>query len=161
MAHKPAAVLKWDEYPHHQINSDDIEKLGFHWFMRDNIPASLGDGVYLYNMDSSRGNGSHWMSFCLKKPKIFYYDPFGTDLNGFPPTELRKWGAQNGYKMLVANEEDMQHIKSWLCGWYAVYFALKMKKHYNQLTPKSFDQIVQKGLTKYPSSHNVETVAQL
>jgi len=128
--------------------------------MRDALPPDLKEGAYVYNQDSQTGTGTHWCCFCLKKPYIYYVDPFGTDLNGYPPSELRSWGYTHGYTKLYANEEDFQHLKSWLCGWYACYFALKMNKHFKSLTPTTFDRIIQKGIDKYPTSNNINIITK-
>lgn len=151
-------VKSYSNYPYVQITSNEVEKMGFDWFFRNDIPKTLSDGVYILNLDSKGNQGSHWSCFCLKHPNIYYVDSFGTDINGYPPQELREFGKNNGFTTIYANEWDIQHIKSWLCGWYALYFASKMKKYFNQLNPKNFDNIIHKGYSKYPSEQNVNLI---
>jgi len=137
------------------ITSDDIQRVGLKLFMRDTIPKTLPKGSYILNLDVSTGSGTHYTCFACKYPNIYYVDSFGTDLCGYPPDELRYFGVDNGYDCIYSNERDIQHIKSWLCGWYSIYFAEKMNKYFNSLSPKSFDNIIHKGFTKYPSDRNV------
>ena len=151
----------YNQYPHQQVSDRDIESLGLDWMMRNDIPDQLQEKAYVYNLDRKNGPGTHWTCFGLKFPNIYYVDPFGTGKpHGKPPTELRQWGRSHGYQMILANEEDFQHIKSWACGFYSCYFAIKMNKHHKQLTPENFDRIIQKGLTKYPSDHNMSMITQ-
>jgi len=156
---KQESIGGFDQYPHQQVTDREIEKLGLPWFMRNDIPSNLREKSYIYNQDDKNGQGTHWTCFCLKYPNIYYVDPFGTGKpHGKPPKELRQWGKEHGYQMIIANEEDFQHIKSWACGYYSCYFALKMNKYFKQLNPRTFDQIIQKGLTKYPSDHNMALI---
>ena len=161
MDHQINPRLNYARYPYQQITNREIEQLGLPWFMRDDLPSVMSQGSYVYNLDGKNGDGTHWTCFCLKSPNIYYVDPFGTDQpKGKPPTELRTWGKQHGYQMIVANEECFQHLESWLCGHYSCYFAIKMNKYFQQLTPRNFDRIVQKGITKYPSDQNVQLITQ-
>jgi hypothetical protein len=129
--------------------------------MRDAIPDKLKDGtVMLYNTDTKTGSGKHWQVWCLQKPDIFFFDPFGTKVGGYPPQEIRTWGGSHGYTRLVAYEDDTQHIKSALCGFYSMYVAKKMTKYMGQLTPERFDAMIHKCFDKYPTDHNVQEVVR-
>ncbi len=150
----------YSEYPYQQVTDKEINKLHFKWFMRNGLPQTLNDGVYLYNTDSKGNGGKHWQCFCLKYPNIYFVDPFGSELNGLPSEELREFGKRNGYKMIYANEYDIQALLSWLCGYYSLYFATKMRKYFNQLNPKTFDTIIHKGYTRYPSDTNVKIITE-
>jgi len=149
-----------NEFPHFMIDSDKIKKLGIRMFMRDTLPTTLPQGSYILNLDKSTGGGTHFTCFCFKFPNVYYVDSFGTDKSGYPPEELRQFARRNDYLTIYSNEDDVQHLNSWLCGWYAIYFCQKMKKYYNQLTPQTFDTIIHKGFTKYPSDSNVELLKQ-
>lgn len=90
-----------------QLSSTQIEEMGYRWFMRNALPrGQISDGCYLYNLDDQGSRGTHWTMFCLKRPDLYYVDSFGTDLNGYPPQELRDWGRKQGAKMIYANEWD-------------------------------------------------------
>ena len=78
-----ASKRQFDQFPYKLINSDDITKEGFKWFMRNDLPNNLPNGCYVYNMDSKTGQGTHWTMFVIQYPDIFYIDPFGTNLNVF------------------------------------------------------------------------------
>ena len=150
----------YERYPEKQVTDHEIEKLGFDWFMRDDIPINLSNGTYILNLDSHKNSGTHWVCFCLQLPEIYYFDPFGTNLNGYPPNELRLFGKQNGFKNIICFQEDVQHLKSYLCGYYALYMATKFRKHIGNLTPNKFDNLILKTFTKYPSDKNVNSVTQ-
>jgi len=130
--------------------------------MRDDLPKIINNNsVFMYNMDSKNGNGSHWVCVGLHFPSIFYFDPFGTKiLNGFPPMELRIWGKHNGYKIIYASENDIQHVKSFLCGYYALYVADLLKKHIMSLTENKFDSLISNSFDEYPSKYNVDKITK-
>lgn len=151
-------VKSYSEYPYKQISNREIEKLNLPWLMRNELSDDMQEGSYVYNLDSKGQPGSHWVTFCLKHPNIYYVDSFGTNINGYPTQELREFGKRCGYKMIYANEHDIQHLDSWLCGWYACYFAKKMNKYFNQLNPKNFDTLIHAGYSKYPSDKNVNII---
>lgn len=155
------------EFPYKMITSDDLEQQGYEWgtraFSRDAIPEHLDDDTYIYNLDKSTGAGTHWVTFAVKDSVIYYIDPFGSHLkghNGMGTRELKQYAKQNGYNMICGNESQFQDKYSWLCGYYALYFASKLKKHWNKLNPETFDMIVQKGIDKFPTDHNVSIITK-
>lgn len=154
-------VNDYNEYPHTQVTSDDIHKQGFQFYMRNGLPKSnIPDQCFLYNMDDKDNNGTHWLTVCLQYPEIYYFDPFSTALGGFPPLELRQWGKKNGYKIIIANEFDVQHIKSWLCGYYSLFMAKKLQPLIGTLTEKKFDNIIKKEFDTHPTDYNVKKITQ-
>lgn len=150
----------YQEYPYQQISSTQIEEEGFQWFMRNGLPTDLEDGVYLYNLDGKEGSGTHWSCFALRYPSIFYYDPFGTDLNGYPPEELRQFGKRNGFKVIYASEHDNQHLKSYLCGYYSLFIARLLKSHLGSLTETQFDHLLDTSFDHHPTSNNVQKITK-
>jgi hypothetical protein len=150
----------YKEYPYQQVDSNQIEKDGFEWFFRNGLPQTLNDDVYIYNLDSVGRSGTHWTCFVLQFPTIFYYDPFGTGLNGYPPEELRQFGRNNGFKIIYANEWDNQHIKSQLCGYYALYVAHMLKKHLGNLTENKFDSLLTQAFDHHPTTNNVNKITK-
>ena len=103
---------RYSEYPYEQLTSDDIQKDGFDFYMRNGLPATIANNtVFLYNMGSKNTSGTHWCCVAIHYPNIYYFDPFGTEiLNGFPPTDLRVWGRSKGFKTIYASEPDIQHV---------------------------------------------------
>ena len=51
-------------------------------FSRDNIPNQ--NGMYIINLDSKFGLGTHWVSVIIEPKRILYFDSFGL----IPPYEL-------------------------------------------------------------------------
>ena len=158
MDSSPRKRINFNAYPNHLISDTDIQQCGYQYFMRNDLPEKLQNGSYIYNLDDKNGNGTHWTMFCLKYPYIYYVDSFGTNLNGYPPEELRDFGRRNGFKEIVCNEWMIQHIKSYLCGYYALYFADKLNKYFDELTPTSFDNIIHAKMTKFASEKNFNTL---
>jgi len=151
----------YNEYPYQQVTSDDISKAGFGFFMRNNLPkSSIQDQCFLYNMDDKDKNGSHWTCVCIQYPDIFYFDPFSTELGGYPPQELRSWGKKYGFKKIIANEFPIQHIKSWLCGHYSLFMAEKLDSMIGKLTEQTFDDIIKKEFDIVPTDYNVDKITK-
>ena len=80
-------------------------------FSRDNIPNQ--NGMYIINLDSKIGPGTHWVSVIIEPNKILYFDSFGL----IPPYELINLRPKYYYNFL-----QYQPIKSFLCGYYCLYF---------------------------------------
>ena len=86
-------------------------------FSRDNIPDK--NGMYIINLDSKFGPGTHWVSVIIKPNKILYFDSFGL----IPPNELINLRPEYYYNFL-----QYQPIKSFLCGYYCLYFLNEFNK---------------------------------
>lgn len=149
----------WDKYPHKQLTSDDITRNSMSWYYRDDLPSTISNGCFIYNLDDTENSGTHWTTVCLRKPIIFYFDPFGTNLSGYPPEDLREWGVKHGFTRIYANEFDIQPIKSWLCGYYALYMAKKLNT-LKTLTENSFDNLIKKEFDTSPTNHNVQKITE-
>ena len=85
-------------------------------FSRDNIPNQ--NGMYIINLDSKIGPGTHWVSVIIESNKILYFDAFGLP----PPYELINLIFEYYYNFL-----QYQPIKSFLCGYYCLYFFNEVK----------------------------------
>lgn len=65
------------------INSDDIERNGYHWTMVDEIAKTIKENPematrpFIINTDSSDGTGVHWIACVITKDDILVYDPLG------------------------------------------------------------------------------------
>ena len=80
-------------------------------FSRDNIPNQ--NGMYIINLDSKIGPGTHWVSVIIEPNRLLYFDSFGL----IPPYELINLRSEYYYNFL-----QYQPIKSFLCGYYCLYF---------------------------------------
>lgn len=153
-----ASKNNFSEFPYKLISSDDIEKLGYKWFMRDNLPKHISDGIYLLNLDDSLGGGSHWTLFIIKPPYLFYYDPFGAGLmSGYSPKEINEYAKTHGLQV-IESEFWQQHPKSYMCGYNCLYIADVMKKYYNHLTPNLFKQILYKEFGNSADKSDIEKI---
>lgn len=127
--------------------------------MRDDLPHGAKNRCFLYNLDSKMNGGTHWTTVCLQHPEIYYFDPFGTKmLGGYPPQELRIWGKNHGFNIIYANENDIQHIKSNLCGYYSLFMANKLRPMIGKLNEKRFDNIISNEFDLLPTTYNVNKV---
>lgn len=173
-------LTMYKEYPHHEITSEDIERLGVKWKMLDQVsklikhPSNTG----LVNIDYSGNSGTHWTTVCTNKSinTIFYYDPLGfkndgnypaTSGDGFEkqrgvPREICEAAEKYGYDIIVTNKHYQQYLESWLCGYYALYMEEQFKL-YNQrmqggLSKSIFQNIVYGSFGKSPSPQSVKKV---
>lgn len=105
-------------------------------FMRDELPKQRKIGSYIINMDSSDGDGTHWVFakiFCdadrfddssdssngsanaHRYCGCLYFDPFGLGM----PLEVEEFLKPFGIK--AVSNKQIQSIYSTQCGWYCIY----------------------------------------
>lgn len=151
---------KYSQYPYQQVNSDDIEKEGFQYFMRDTIPKSLNDGCYILNTDKNSGGGEHWQCFILQHPQIFFFGSYGatSKYRDRPSKELIAFGKRNGFDTIYCSEDDIQYPASWLCGNYALMIAQIFKSKIGRITEQSFDSTIRKEFGTKPNDANVKKI---
>jgi len=81
--------------------------------MRDTLPANgpLTNESAIVNLDSSYGNGTHWVCYRKMNNNVYYFDSFG---NLRPPPELvRYFGERVNVKY---NYKRKQTFDSVICG---------------------------------------------
>lgn len=112
-----------------ELSNIDIEEICGHLgiklngiYMRDQMTSDLRNGNYIINLDSSTGSGTHWCCFVKSGRSIYYMDSFGV----VPPQEQVEIFHINQDKVFY-NDEQMQHIKSVVCGFYCIAFFLFLK----------------------------------
>lgn len=90
--------------------------------MRDKLPKTphhIECGII--NLDSNKGNGTHWVAFHKNNNNTEYFDSFG---NLQPPLEvLRYLGNYVKY-----NYKRYQKLNSFNCGHLCLEFLLNIKK---------------------------------
>jgi hypothetical protein len=104
-------------------------------FMRDTLPKERKIGSYVINMDSSEGDGTHWVFakiFCdsdrfdsgsdsddssiqNKYCGCLYFDSFGIGM----PKEVEEFLKPFSIKLI--NTKQIQNINSTQCGWFCIY----------------------------------------
>jgi hypothetical protein len=80
----------------------------------DNTALKNGD-VYVLNLDTTDGNGTHWVCLMKNKGISLYYDPFGVEP---PESVLAK--IKNTKGRCYYSQEVNQDLDSVLCGYYCL-----------------------------------------
>lgn len=90
--------------------------------MLDNLPIKpFKNECGIVNLDSTDGNGTHWVAYKKKDKQVIYFDSFG---NLKPPIEIVKYFQKNNIKY---NYTKYQQYDTYICG------HLCLKFLYNQL----------------------------
>jgi len=97
------------------------------WTFRQEPKALLDGRAYVINLGDKRGPGTHWTAGRLTKSALYYADPFGTVLKGWPPKEIKKLAELRGVPTVV-NSVCWQQPDTALCGYYAMLFTRAMDK---------------------------------
>jgi hypothetical protein len=88
--------------------------------------------IYVLNMDSTNGAGTHWVVLDNRSIYyLYYFDSFGIA----PPESIVRYAKSLG-KSIIYNAEDVQAISSDRCGWYCVYVVEQLE------SGKSFNDII-------------------
>ena len=90
--------------------------------------------MYIINLDSKIGPGTHWVSVIIESSKILYFDSFGL----IPPYELINLRSEYYYNFL-----QYQPIKSFLSGYYCLYFLNEFNKLKELDSIKKFNKIIE------------------
>jgi hypothetical protein len=153
----------YNDFPHKLINSDQIEKMGFRWFMNKDLDKidSLPTGVYILNLDTTNQGGTHWTTFMVdKKASILYYiDSFGEMLNGLPPKSVINLAKRMGLR-IYENKTTYQPIKSNLCGYLALYIAHRLRKKLmkGKLTEQKIQKYINMTMLTQPDDKTIAKV---
>jgi len=101
--------------------------------MRDEAKEINKDGFYIINLDTSKGEGTHWTSLYYHPLKSYYFDSFGF----VPPYDIEDFIMPYEY-----NNKDIQNYDSEACGWYAIAFIKFLNdKENKELAFKEFLRI--------------------
>lgn len=85
--------------------------------MRDTLPSAPKENESaIVNLDSSFGNGTHWVCYKKVKDIVYYFDSFG---NLKPPRELLQYF---GNCDIYYNYERKQNFNSVVCGHLCLQF---------------------------------------
>ena len=115
-----------------------MDALGIPWCFRADAPRLAAIGApFIINLDDRTGAGTHWVAACLKSAgglqTLYYADPLGTLLNGYPPKELER------YRRRIVSRPTFQHPASHLCGYYAIAFVNVMRQMPAGVSQKDFE----------------------
>lgn len=122
------------------ITSRDLEELGIPWCFREasDLLARTGQ-PFVINLDDRSGPGSHWTAARLYDGVLYYADPFGSILNGWPPKELSRYPS-------VVNGISFQRPSTQLCGYYAICFVLAMRTMDRHMTQKEYETLLHRSI---------------
>ena len=104
-------------------------------FSKDKLPSRVRVGAYIINLQNyADGGGTHWTAFNISFDKrVSYFDSFGLP----PPTEVKDFVGQYP---IMSNIRHIQHLKSDLCGFYALLFLKAIQTTKND--SKRFDDFL-------------------
>lgn len=85
--------------------------------MRDELPSSWMQGGYIFNLDSSRGLGSHWVCLLVGQHDVFYHDSYG-----FPMPDNMLRSLKKTMKTIYWSSTRKQQVDSLICGYYCLLF---------------------------------------
>ena len=104
------------------MSSQWLEARGMPWCFREDSRRLAETGKpFVINLDDKGSVGTHWVAARQIGDTLYYADPFGTVLSGYPPKELLLEGVK-----VVANSIDWQRPKTNYCGYFAYRFAKAM-----------------------------------
>ena len=116
-------------------------------FMSDSIPSGLGYGSYIFNMDKSGGEGTHWTALCIGRGGVsFYFDSYGL----LAPKLLHDQISPYTY-----NNRELQDYKSTSCGFFCIAFIQYMTRR--GMTEDNFKKFLSFFRT-YPSNEYNELI---
>jgi hypothetical protein len=126
------------------VTSTDLDALGIPWCYRaDSARRAATEEPFIINLDDRGGKGTHWTAACVKadhppgtmtrRYTLYYADPLGTLLNGYPPAELEV------YKRRIVSRPTFQRPETQLCGYYAICFVDAMREMPAGLDQKAFE----------------------
>jgi len=147
-------------YPYKLISNEEIEKAGFKWLMKDNLPNSLNDDVYILNTGTRASGGEHWDVCAIQYPNMFFAGSYGatSQYKDRPQKELIELGKRNGFENIYCYENDIQIPTSVACGCFALYIGDILKRNLGNWDEKSFDQMMRREFDQGPTEYNVQKV---
>ena len=108
-------LIKWCRYLNIPIN--DV-------LSRDQtVPHNHKQALFIYNLEPSYMNGSHWVTTYVKDSIINYFDSFG-----MPPFQELINHAKRKNLTLLHQNNQIQNIKTTTCGYFCLYFLNEMNK---------------------------------
>lgn len=91
--------------------------------------------AFVINLDNDGQKGTHWTAARVVNGVLYYADPFGSILNGWPPEEL------SGYRAIISRVA-FQRPSTHLCGYYALLFAQAMDTLHGTIGQKDFEDLL-------------------
>lgn len=125
------------------MTSTWLEERRVPWcFLKDCGEFAKKETPFIINLGDPSNGGTHWTAARRIGKTLFYADPFGTVLNGYPPEELRHMGLR-----MVINKKAWQRPSTDLCGYYAYRFTKAMKNLREGDDEKAFEAALWKSIS--------------
>ena len=108
-------LLQWCEYlniPIKDVLSRD-----------ENTPHNHMQALFIYNLEPSYMNGSHWVATYVKNGIVNYFDSFG-----MPPFQELIDHVKKKKLILLHQNNQIQNINTTTCGYFCLYFLNEMNK---------------------------------
>ena len=118
-------------YPMSNIKIDEIlqhDKNYIGTYSKDNVPILKNNQSTIINQQDSRLKGSHWISYCKRNDKIFYFDSFAIP---FISNVIKSKYPNHKF---IYNIYRIQSIDSNQCGRFCILFVrgnIKNENDYN------------------------------
>ena len=87
------------------------------------VPHNHDQALFIYNLEPSYMNGSHWVATYVKDNVINYFDSFG-----MPPFQEIVSHAKRKNLTLLHQNNQIQNIKTTTWGYFCLYFLNEMNK---------------------------------
>ena len=88
-----------------------------------NVPHNHKLAIFIYNLEPSYMNGSHWIATYVRDNVINYFDSFG-----LPPFEELVNHAKRKNLTLLHQNQQIQNLYTSTCGYFCLYFLNEMHK---------------------------------
>ena len=108
-------LLKWCKYLNIPIK-DVLSRDG-------SVPHNHRQALFIYNLEPSYMNGSHWVATYVKNGVINYFDSFG-----MPPFQEMVNHAKRENLTLLHQNDQIQNLLTTTCGYFCLYFLNEMSK---------------------------------
>ena len=108
-------LLKWCEYLNIPINNVLSRE--------ESSPHNHKQALFIYNLEPSYMNGSHWVATYVKNGIVNYFDSFG-----MPPFQELVDHVQKKKLILLHQNNQIQNINTTTCGYFCLYFLNEMNK---------------------------------
>ena len=89
----------------------------------ETVPDNHKLGLFIYNLEPSNMNGSHWVATYVKDRVINYFDSFG-----MPPFQEIVRHAKERNLTLLHQNRQIQNLYTSTCGYFCLYFLMKCIK---------------------------------
>ena len=102
-------------------------------YSKDNCPVLKNNKPIIINLQDSDKSGSHWVSYCKRNDKLFYFDSYGV---AYIPDIIKNQFLNHKF---ICNIYRIQSMDSVQCARYCILFVrgnIKNENDYNNFLSK-------------------------